>query len=194
MSHRSLKTHVDDVIAGALALVADPVDDELAASGVDHEAMPEAAWNLAMEARVDAYIADRSDALLRLRSILGGVGAVNGLLQTEIDRLNRRRERLQRLWEYVTGRTMAVLQTERLATGGSEGERHKVELADSYVAIRVTRSQRVEIDDLDELPRSLVRTVVQPDKTQIRARLKAGAVVPGARLAESVTESVEWGR
>lgn len=187
--NRRLGEHVDDVIESALALVTAPID----VSDVD-EAQVDEAWEEAMAARLDAYIADRDDALRRLRHVRLSVLAARDRYVAELDRLRAKIGRFEKIVSYCDFRGLDLLKLERDLNGGTEGERYKIELPESYAAIRVTRSSAVVIDDEEELPRSLVRVRVEPDKRAIKARLKAGQPVSGASLEERTTESMEWGR
>lgn len=58
--------------------------------------------------------------------------------------------------------------------------------------LRSRRSEAVEIDDEEQLPADLfrVKTTAAPDKTAIKARLKAGESIPGARLENRVNWTI----
>jgi hypothetical protein len=55
------------------------------------------------------------------------------------------------------------------------------------------RSEAVDIEDEELLPRDLfrIKTTAAPDKSAIKAALKAGQVVPGARLEERRSWSIK---
>jgi hypothetical protein len=58
--------------------------------------------------------------------------------------------------------------------------------------LRSRRSEAVEIEDEELLPRDLVRvkTSTSPDKTEIKKRIKAGDAIPGARLENRVSWTI----
>ena len=57
--------------------------------------------------------------------------------------------------------------------------------------VRERRSKVVEVFDADALPECWWRVTRAPAKTDISKALKAGEVVPGARLGESITRRAE---
>jgi hypothetical protein len=92
------------------------------------------------------------------------------------------------------------MQAKRLEERAAKHERHAARLReylaahlppgtklhDDRVEIGWRKSQAVEVDDVGKLPDELVKVTVtaNPDKPAIRAALKAGEPVPGARLVE----------
>ena len=58
--------------------------------------------------------------------------------------------------------------------------------ADSRVQIKWTRSSAVEVDDVERLPARMVRTKTSltPVRAEIKAAIKSGQTVPGARIVE----------
>lgn len=190
--HRpGLGQHVNEVIESALAVLSEPVvlPDDV------HPDFVEEAIEQVLSARIEAYIADRDDAVRRLKHVRLSALARAEQFRAEADRLQRAQRRYESIAAFCDVRALDLLVVERDISGaGGVGDRYKVEIDGSYAAIRVSRSASVAVDDLDELPRSLVRTKVEPDKAAIKRRLKAGEPVPGARLEERISESIEWGK
>ena len=62
----------------------------------------------------------------------------------------------------------------------------KWELPEHKVSLRKAPPS-VEVFDQDQLPSDYIRVKCEPDKTAIKAALKAGEEVPGARLADPTT-------
>lgn len=58
--------------------------------------------------------------------------------------------------------------------------------------LRSRRSEAVEIEDEELLPPDLIRvkTTAAPDKSEIKRRIKAGDVIPGARLENRISWSI----
>lgn len=62
----------------------------------------------------------------------------------------------------------------------------KWELPEHKVSLR-KNAPSVEVFDEDKLPPGYIRVKCEPDKTRIKAALKAGEEVPGARFADPTT-------
>ena len=100
-------------------------------------------------------------------------------LKAEIDALRERLKALDAKVEHSTQRYQAYLAGERVET--------------PRLSVSYRRSQETMIDDPEKLPTKYVRTKTEtsPDKTAIRAAIKAGETVPGARLADKVSMLVK---
>lgn len=91
----------------------------------------------------------------------------------ELDRLKGYKDRLKR----QTERIKSALATACTQTGYES-------IRDTYVSISFRSSEQTIIDNEDELPAEYVKvkTEYQPNKTEIKAAIKAGKEVPGAHI------------
>lgn len=191
---QSITQHVDEVIARTLArayTAPEPDGGELERLTADEAELA------ALRAAVDEdALGETRDVLQRLRAWRSVSQSQAAMLRAEADRLTRRADRYEATAAYADSRALEVLRVERAAQGLGEKERIKVATLDGYAAIKVTRPEPVVIDDEAELPRWAWRQKdPEVNKAELRRRLKAGAVVTGARLdTEKRVESMEWSR
>lgn len=182
--------NVNDLVEEAMRLISEPVDlsdfDENTPTDIVEDAYFARAKN-----RLDAWLADRQDRLSMLRHVRGAVLARASAYEAEAKRWATRAKRQERLVAYCGELALSVLRAERILCGLDTAEPYKVELPDG-VKLGIRVSSAVQVADVDELPRRLVREKREADKVEIMKRLKAGEAVPGAKLVKN--ESMDWGR
>lgn len=191
---QSITQHVDEVIAHTLRRAySEPEPDGDALERTSADEMESAALRAAVDEDAQG---ETREVLQRLRAWRTRCGTEAAMLHEEAERLTRRAARYEATAAYADSRALEVLRAERVAQGLPEGERVKVATLDGYAAIKVTRPEPVIIDDEAELPRWAWRQKEpEVNKGELRKRLKAGAVVTGARLdTEKRVESMEWSR
>ena len=194
----SLTTEVNDLIEQSIRVLSEPIDmsdwtpPELETSD-QLDAAEQEEREARLRARIDAYVADRSDRLLALRHVREAAMHRAEQYTIEAHRWASKARDQSGLGQYATQLAMNVLLNERVQAGFGEGDPYKVEFPNGVkMGLRITRP--VIVSDLDMLPAKLVRTKVsrEPDKVAIGKLLKAGEVVSGARLG--VSEHVDFGR
>lgn len=193
----NLTESINDIVEQAASLLSPPNMDDWtppADAGIEDAMRLEAEEiDRRMQARLDRYLADRSDRLSALRAIHRAATERAAAYKAQSEpwlRLSRRQESIA---EYVVQLASNVLRAERASAGMNVGEPYKVSLLNGVnVGLRITRV--VQITDLDMLPSKLVRTKTtrEADKVAIKTLLLRGEVVPGARLGTN--EHVDWGR
>ena len=96
--------------------------------------------------------------------------AMAAALKSEEDNLRERRKALEKRIENSTKRYQEYLAGEKVST--------------PRLSVSYRKAESVEIDDAEKIPDFLLRvkTTVEPDKTAIKAEIKAGNVVDGAHL------------
>lgn len=195
----SITSAVNDLIEQSIRVLSDPIDlsDWTPPPDIETSEQIEAAEQEERErrlrARIDLYVADRSDRLLALRHVRDAALYRAGQYTIEAQRWSAKARDQSGLAQYAAQLAMNVLVTERAQSGFGEGEPYKVELPNGVkIGLRVTRP--VIVSDLEMLPAKLVRvkTTREPDKVAIGKLLKAGEAVSGARLG--VSEHVDFGR
>lgn len=109
---------------------------------------------------------------LMIKNIDAEADAIDAEIKTLKKRLDAKRNRTQRLREFVAG----YLHT---------AEMTRFETA--KVALTFRRSKTVNIYDVNALPDDFIKTVTEskPDKVAIKAAIKGGAEVPGAEIVEN---------
>lgn len=68
-----------------------------------------------------------------------------------------------------------------------DGEKFKTARCET----RYTRTQAVEVDDLDQIPKEYLRVKKEADRTAIKAILKNGGIVAGAHLEDRQSMSIK---
>ena len=182
--------NVNDLVEEAMRLISEPVD----LSDFDEDApaeLVEDAYFARAKNRLDAWLSDRQDRLSMLRHVRRAALSRADAYDTEAKRWATRAKRQERLVAYCAELALSLLRAERILCGLDTTEPYKVELPDG-VRLGIRISSAVQVSDFDELPRRLVREKREADKVEIAKRLKAGEVVPGARLVRN--ESMDWGR
>lgn len=94
-------------------------------------------------------------------------------IAAEVKRLQERKEQVER---------QASLLAENLGTF-LDHQKFQGDL----VTVSFRRTEAVEVERDAELPPELTRTKVEPDKTAIKAALKAGQTVPGCSLVKNIS-------
>lgn len=72
-----------------------------------------------------------------------------------------------------------------------ESKENKFETARIRASLRVVAANKTVITDEMLLPPQYLKTKIEPDTTAIKAAIKAGEVVPGATLIDSVSLTVK---
>lgn len=192
-----LTDSINDIVEQAAGLLSPP---DMRDWSPPDDAPPDIAERLEAEeydrraqARIDAYLADRSDRLMCLRAIRSAALRRAEDYTAQAVPWQRLAERQRRLAEYVERLARNVLVAERTACGGAEGEPYKVQLPNGVkLGLRITRV--VQVRSLDDLPAGYARikTEKSADKIAIKRALEQGQDVPGAMLGTN--EHVDWGR
>jgi hypothetical protein len=185
----------NDIIDEATRLLVEPVDlGDYHPTDVETHEQYEAALDEERErrwqARLNAYLADRSDRLALLRHVYRAANDRATRYKQEAQAWERKAKGQLGLAEYCESLTRNVLVAERQLAGRSGA--YRVELPNgTKMGLRVTKAVEA---DVTVLPTEYVRTRVtrEPDKIAIREALESGAVVEGAHFVER--ESVDWGR
>lgn len=195
----SMTSEVNDLIEQSIRVLSDPIDMSDWVPPLDLETSEQIAAaeqeeaELRLRARINAYLADRSDRLLALRHIREAALYRAEQYTIEAQRWATKARDQSGLANYVAELVRNVLVTERAQCGLEEGDAYKVEFPNGVkMGLRITRP--VIVSDLDMLPAKLVRvkTTREPDKVAIGKLLKAGEAVSGACLG--VSEHVDFGR
>ena len=132
-------------------------------------------------AEVDALMLAKEEKLEGIALWIKDLKAEAAMIKTEEDALSKRRQVI----ENKATRTTAFLQN---YLNGATFKSPKV-------AVSYRRSQKVEIDmDVfmaDPAEAFIRRKDPEPDKTAIKAALKDGGIVPGAKLVDTITISIK---
>lgn len=135
------------------------------------------ALNNLMQARQDTII-DGMERLAKLRA--NKQASVVGI-EAEIERLNARKDRLNKTIDWVEGYLYNLLK--------ASGEK-KIEAGNFVMSTRKSQSLYLEADfNNPEYMRT--KTTVEPDKMAIKAALKDGAVIEGASLTTKENISIK---
>lgn len=192
----TLTTQINDIIEQAAGLLSPPDMSDWTPPDAPLEVQAQlerAEYDRRAQAKIDAYLADRSDRLACLRAIREAAADRADAYESQAEPWQRMAERQRRLKTYVEQLAINVLVAERAACGGNMGEPYKVELPNgTKIGLRVTKV--VVVSDIDSLPGKYVRTKTtrDADKVSIKRAIDAGEVVPGARIGTN--EHVDWGR
>lgn len=193
----SLTSQINDIVEQAASLLSPPdMSDWSPPEDAPIEAQVEAEraeYDRRAQAKIDAYLADRTDRLLCLRAIREAAQTRADAYENQAAPWERMAARQKGLVAYCEQLTKNVLVMERASAGGNHGEPYKVTLPNGIkVGLRVT--QIVQVTDFEMLPGKFVRTktVREADKTAIKKLLLVGEPVPGAKLGMS--EWIDWGR
>lgn len=192
----TLTDTINDIVAQASALLS-PVDlsdwtppedapfDKLAE-------LEEAEYERRAKARLDAYLADRSDRLACLRAIREAAGDRAEAYKAQAAPWLRLAKRQEGLREYVEQLARNVLEAERQAAGFDPDEGYEVTLPNGVKMGLRPSPPSVVVESIEDLPGRYVKVTKTADKTEIAKAIKAGRVVTGAKLARGV--HVFWGR
>lgn len=192
----TLTDTINDIVAQASALLS-PVDlsdwtppedapfDKLAE-------LEEAEYERRAKARLDAYLADRSDRLACLRAIREAAGDRAESYKAQAEPWLRLAKRQERTREYVEQLARNVLEAERQAAGFGAEDGYEVMLPNGVKMGLKLSPPSVVIESIEDLPGRYVKVTKTADKTEIAKAIKAGRVVTGAKLARGT--HVSWGR
>lgn len=103
-----------------------------------------------------------------------------------IERSKQEAERLKKLATITENAAKRLEEASVKALEIAHPGQTKWELAEHKVSLR-KNAPSVEVFDQEQLPSDYIRVKCEPDKTAIKAALKAGNEVPGARLADPTT-------
>lgn len=189
----TLTSTVNDIIEQAASLLSPPdMSDWAPPADGDIDAAEQAEHDRRVKARLDAYLADRSDRLELLRAIREGAQARAAAYTAQAHPWLVRAKQQARTAEYVEQLARNVLEAERTAAGLGADDPYEVTVPSGRkFALRKSKAA-VKILDLEELPGRYVKTTKAAMKDEIYAALKAGKVVTGARLEAGF--HVSWGR
>lgn len=144
----------------------------------------------AWQAQVDALGHTVADKVLARKHAEVGLRDFAVSIRESAERMLGAAKRIEAEADRVDAGTLGLLR-ENVAAGGAA----RVNTADGgWAKLAVRKSESVEVDDPEALPPAFVRTKTEPDKAAIKAALKAGDKVPGARLVENEKEGVAWSR
>ena len=144
----------------------------------------------AWQANVRAWALASGDKFPALRAVLTRVDAEAEMFRAEAARLTAAANRATRIRERIEAVTEALLREHVELTGV-----RKVPTSDGgWIKLAERRGETVEVEDVAFLDPAYVRVKIEPDKVTIKAELKAGRPVAGAKLVEHTTESVTWSR
>lgn len=133
-------------------------------------------------AKIEALQGERDAKIegiaLTIKNIDAEADAIDAEIKTLKKRLDAKRNRAQRLREFIAG----YLHT---------AEMTRFETA--KVALTFRRSKTVNVYDADALPDDFIKIVTEakPDKVAIKAAIKAGATIPGAEIVENETLQIK---
>lgn len=108
----------------------------------------------------------------------------------EMALFKRHKARLEKDLEWIDQLAHTLLSAVKDVDG-----RHRVETVDGgWIKLAPVKSQRIEIDEVTDVPPKWMRITAVPNKAEIKRAIKAGETIPGARLVEEETQRVSWGR
>lgn len=123
---------------------------------------------------LDALRIDAREKALGAARWIGGQRAMIDAMRVAEFNIRTRRQALERRCDWLSARTIEAMQSLGV---------QKLEAPD--ICARVRKSpQSVEVYDSDQLPDRFWRVKVEPDKVALRAALKAGEDIQGARLSD----------
>lgn len=117
------------------------------------------------ESDIDAVLKRALETIATATEVLVGI-------KERSDELKKRKDRYERRIEALKALVFRVMRAANLA---------KRELPEATISI-AKGVDSVVVDDPNALPQGYVRTKTEPDKAAIKASLKAGEDIPGARL------------
>lgn len=191
----SLTESVNDVVAQAAGLLA-PVDMSDWSPPADAPAdavarLEQEEYDRRAQKRIDDYLADRSDRLICLKAIRQAAEDRANAYEAQAAPWQRMADRQKRLKAYVEQLGRNVLEAERKAAGFGDDEPYEV-TAPNGVKFALALSPPALQCSVDDLPRRYIETCDKPKTDEIKRALKAGLVVPGAKLTRGL--HVRWGR
>lgn len=138
---------------------------------------------------VDGLLLDEEFVLTKIKDKAEAYGYVMAELGSDADQLRAKADSLQAranaLYDFAKQKDTAI---DRLKRRLRDGLKHlglkRLDAGEFKVSIR-KGSERTIVDesvDLEQIPEAFVRVRKSPDKTAIKAALKAGATFPWARL------------
>lgn len=130
------------------------------------------------ESEISALQGELDGCSVLLTDKLDGIGRIMRHLEIEADGYDSEIERLSAKSRTLRNRHEWLKNYVGQCLG--EGTAIKTPL----FAFSWRKSEAVEVDNFDELPEAYrrVKTIVEPDKNEIKKDLKCGAEIPGARL------------
>lgn len=139
----------------------------------------------------ETWLKDEREKLSALKFVRAALQRRKDYLLEEIARMAARAETAERQRLRVEEMAKKLLEAERMLAGG-EGK-FTAELADGGKATLYSRTTS-SVDDynVDAIPDSLVRIRREANKTAIAAAIKAGTIVPGARVVTTTKDHVKW--
>lgn len=144
-----------------------------------------------MQAKVDRFLADRTDRLLCLKAIREAAQDRAAAYKAQAAPWTRLAERQARLCAHVEQLGRNVLEAERTAAGFEADEPYEVTMPNG-VKFALQQSPPALTYVVEDLPGRYVEIVRKPLTDEIKKALKAGQVVPGAKLTRGL--HVRWGR
>lgn len=193
-------TTTSDLIREAAALLANPpavaipdgtpddVADRLQAEAV-HARLAE--W---LDACADKHTALRHLRIAALARVKHAEGEA-GVYEAEAAKFKARARRESGTVAFAEASIFELLRAERVLAGMGEGDAYSRSLPDGSVHGIKLNPPSVVVEDEAKLPEGCVRVVPEkrePDKVEIAKRIKAGEVVPGAKLVRG--EKLDLGR
>lgn len=143
-------------------------------------------------ARLDAYLADRSDRLACLKAIRDAAMARADAYKAQAKPWLSRAADQERLRQYVETLARNVLEAERQAAGFESTEPYTVELPSGQkIGLRLS-PWSIKIANVEDLPGKFVQVEKVALKDEIKRALEAGQVVPGASRVRG--DHIHWGR
>jgi len=192
----TLTETINDIVAQAAGLLS-PVDLSDWTPPEDAPAdklaeLEDAEHERRARARLDAYLADRSDRLACLRAIREAAGDRAEAYKSQAAPWIRLAKRQEGLREYVEQLARNVLEAERQAAGFGAEDGYEVTLPNGVKMGLRASPPSVVVESIEDLPGRFVKVAKSADKAEIAKALKAGRVVTGAKLVRGM--HVSWGR
>ena len=150
------------------------IEDELAALVDSIDTCPPE-MRAELEARITEYVAGEAAKVDRIDGVLSSLEAVQANAETEIARLTDRAKSAERSAERLKQYVLHVLR-----------QREGKPLKGHNVTFLARRTEAVVIEDLNQIPERFKRVTVTTDvpRTAVKDAIRAGQVVPGARLEQ----------
>ena len=190
----TLTESIDDIVAQAAGLLSPPDMSDWAPdpSHPDPDKAEAEESERRSRARLDAYLADRSDRLACLRAIRQAAQQRAEQYADQAQPWLRQARRQEELASYCEALARGVLEAERQAAGFGPDEAYEVQLPSGLkMGLRLS-TPAVRVLDVEDLPGRFVKVTKAPNKKAIAAVLKAGKSVSGAELVRG--NHVYWGR
>ena len=144
----------------------------------------------AWQAECQGWMEASGDKLVACRVVMDRADAEEAYLRAESARLAERARRFAAVRVRIKELAIAQMQA-HVDMGGKP----KVETADgSTVSLVTTRTLKVEVTDVDEIPTAWVRTKVEADLPKIKQAYKDGLTIPGVVVTEVESQSLRFGK